>query len=601
MSGTLRLSILIDAVDRASRPLVALQARLGSVASGMLSIGAAAQRLGRASGATVLAGTIAGVATRAREATSAIAGLAGRAALLGAGGIYLFNRQFVRGAADFERYRLTLETVMGSAEAAQRRLEGLVAFAARTPFNVSEVVQAGVALQTLGIRGEAADRSLTAVGDAAAVFRTSLSEAMTAFTATLRGEMDPIERFGIQARTEGNRIVMQWEQNGRRMRATVDKNNRAAIAAVTARALQGIAGGGMQNLAQSWDGMLSNLGDAWEDFTRRVMAAGPFDFLKDQLRDILAWIERVKGDGSLEAWARETGAAITTAFRAVRDFVAGTEDTPSVFVRLRDIFRTVWTWIEPVVKWVGGLETALIVLGAVVLGPVITALAALTSAMIAFGAALLLTPAGWFLLAAAAIAGVVYLIYRNWGRIVGFFQRIWDGIKAVWNSEQVRWLRDVLGAAFSGAAQLIMDAWEPVESFFRSLWSGISSAFTAGWALIEPIVTMVLRGAEALARLLPEGSGTNPAFSPEAQAARRQRGGSAGRARAASGYYSDAILAEIAAAEGGNVLPSAAPVRLDAGLDVTIRAPEGYGATVTQRGADEGLRLNVTRGLMGVP
>ncbi|MCE2760290.1 MAG: hypothetical protein LW713_04505 [Acetobacteraceae bacterium] len=359
MSGSLRLSILVEAIDRASQPLAALQARLGGIAAGMLAVGQAAQRLSNVSGASVLAGALGNVAGRARDAAGAVAGLTARLGIIGAGGAFLFNQQFVRGAADFERYRLTLETVMGSAEAAQTRLNELTEFASRTPFNVAEVVRAGVALQTLGIRGAAADDALKAAGDAASVFGTSLNDAMTAMAAASRGEMDPIERFGLQARTEGNQIVMTWEEAGKQMRATIDKNNRAAIVAATARAWRGIAGGGMNRLADSWDGMLSNLGDAWSNFARQVAESGPFEFLKQQLRDILAWIERMRTEGRLDEWAQQIGAGITRAFEAVRQFVVGTEDTPGAFERLSNIFERVSRVLQPVVDRFGGLETFL--------------------------------------------------------------------------------------------------------------------------------------------------------------------------------------------------------------------------------------------------
>lgn len=593
MSGTLRLSILIEAIDRASRPIAALQGRLGRVAAEVLAVGQATQRLASASGATIVAGSFGNLAGRVREASDAVGNLARRLAggsLLGAGGIYLFNRQFVRGAADFERYRITLETVMGSAEAAQRRLSELVDFAGRTPFNVAEVVRAGVALQTLGIRGAAADRALTAAGDAASVFGTSLQDAMTALSAAGRGELDPIERFGLQARTEGNRIVLEWEENGRRMRATIDKNNRAAIVAATARAWRGIAGGGMQRLAATWDGMLSNLGDAWSNFTRQIAESGPFDFLKDQLRELLAWIERVKQDGTLDRWALETGAAITDAFRSIRDFVIGTEEVPGVLTRLQAVFERVSGVLGPLVRWIGGFETALLVLGLVLGGPVITALVAVTSAMIAFGAALLLTPAGWFLLAAAAIAGIVYLIYENWSGIVAFFRRIWDGVTAAWDrfvsSEQAQTTR----ALFEAIATGVMAAWEPVGRFFGELWAGITDAFAAAWSFIEPIVNAVAAGAERLAAILPDrGSG-------------RTAGGSGALAPAGQGLrrriYGDAALG----AEGvQGVLPPANDVRVRAGLDVNIRLPEGADASVTQRGADDGLALILRRGMLAVP
>jgi hypothetical protein len=49
------------------------------------------------------------------------------------------------------------------------------------------------------------------------------------------------------------------------------------------------------------------------------------------------------------------------------------------------------------------------------------------------------------------------------------------------------------------------------------------------------------------------------------------------------------------------VLPPANDVRVQAGLDVQIRAPEGFGVSVTQRGADDGMALNVRRGMLATP
>ena len=52
---------------------------------------------------------------------------------------------------------------------------------------------------------------------------------------------------------------------------------------------------------------------------------------------------------------------------------------------------------------------------------------------------------------------------------------------------------------------------------------------------------------------------------------------------------------------GGGVMPPANDVRVQAGLDVQIRAPEGFGVSVTQRGADDGMALNVRRGMLATP
>ncbi|MCA3349658.1 MAG: hypothetical protein INF97_03595 [Roseomonas sp.] len=585
MSGSLRLSILIEAIDRASQPLAALQARLGGIAAGMLAVGQAAQRLSNVSGASVLAGALGNVAGRARDAAGAVAGLSAKLAIAGAGGAYLFNQQFVRGAADFERYRITLETVMGSAEAAQTRLNELTEFASRTPFNVAEVVRAGVSLQTLGIRGGAADEALRAAGDAASIFGTSLSDAMTAMAAASRGEMDPIERFGLQARTEGNKIVMTWEEAGKQMRATIDKNNRAAIVAATARAWRGIAGGGMERLADSWDGMLSNLGDAWSNFARLVAESGPFEFLKQQLRDILAWIEQVKEDGRLDQWAQQIGAAITNAFQAIRQFVVGTEETPGALARIEAMFQRVSAVLSPVIERFGGLETLLVAMGVLLGGPLIAALVSLTGAMTTLGVVLALTPAGWFAMAAAGMAALGIAIYSNWDGIVALFGRLGDAWRGFMNSEQMQ----EAGRIFGVFADYLAERFNALAEVFTAVGGVLQAVLSRVLGYFQPVINAA---AWVMDRVPGFGGGSSAPAAPSPRDAGR------GNGLRRQSIYGDNALPDGA---GGGVLPPANDVRLQAGLDVQIRAPEGFGVSVTQRGADDGMALNVRRGMLATP
>jgi hypothetical protein len=585
MSGSLRLSILIEAIDRASQPLAALQARLGGIAAGMLAVGQAAQRLSNVSGASVLAGALGNVAGRARDAAGAVAGLSAKLAVGAAGGAFLFNQQFVRGAADFERYRLTLETVMGSAEAAQTRLNELTEFASRTPFNVAEVVRAGVSLQTLGIRGGAADEALRAAGDAASVFGTSLSDAMTAMAAASRGEMDPIERFGLQARTEGNKIVMTWEEAGKQMRASIDKNNRAAIVAATARAWRGIAGGGMARLSDSWDGMLSNLGDAWSNFARLVAESGPFEFLKQQLRDILAWIEQVKEDGRLDQWAQQIGAAITNAFQAIRQFVVGTEETPGALARIEAMFQRVSAVLSPVIERFGGLETLLVAMGVLLGGPLIAALVSLTGAMATLGVVLALTPAGWFAMAAAGMAALGVAIYSNWDGIVALFGRLGDAWRGFMNSEQMQ----EAGRIFGVFADAVAERFNALAEVFTAVGGVLQAVLSRVLGYFQPVLDAA---AWVMDRVPGFGGGSSAPAAPTPRDAGR------GNGLRRQSIYGDNALPDGA---GGGVMPPGNDVRVQAGLDVQIRAPEGFGVSVTQRGADDGMALNVRRGMLTAP
>ena len=584
MSGSLRLSILVEAIDRASQPLAALQARLGGIAAGMLAVGQAAQRLSNVSGASVLAGALGNVAGRARDAAGAVAGLTARLGIIGAGGAFLFNQQFVRGAAESENLRTRLISLTGSVEAGRRRFDELSATAERLRLPSSQVIEAGLALEAINIRGAAADRTLKAAADASIAFGVSLDRVIGGLASASRGEMDPIEAFGIRSKTEGNRIIMQWEEQGRQMRATVNKNNPAAIAAVVTRAWEGRARGAAEAASDNWDVMLRQIGSAWDSFKSTVMASGPFEFLKQQLRDILAWIERMRTEGRLDEWAQQIGAGITRAFEAVRQFVVGTEEVPGVLARLEAIFARVSSVLSPVIERFGGLETLLVAMGVLLAGPLIAALVSLTTAMTTLGVVLALTPAGWFAMAAAGMAALGIAIYQNWDGIVALFGRLGDAWRAFMNSEQMQEASSIFGV---------------FTDYLAQRFSALAEVFTAVGTVLQAVLARVLGYfqpvIDAVSWVMDRVPGFGGGGAATAPTPRESGRGNALRRQPL--YGPDALPSGAA----GGVLPPANDVRLNAGLDVNIRAPEGFGVSVTPRGADDGMALNVRRGMLAAP
>jgi hypothetical protein len=181
------------------------------------------------------------------------------------------------------------------------------------------------------------------------------------------------------------------------------------------------------------------------------------------------------------------------------------------FGEVRDSLARFLEVARSVFDAIGGWRGVIVGLIAVITGPLIAAFATMT-------AALLGNPIG---AAIAVLVGAAALIYLHWGEIVDFFQGVWDGVVGAWNRFASSEHMQEAGRIFGVVAGAIMTAWEPIEGFFRSLWSGITSAFTAAWEVIGPIVRMVVRGAEALAGIT-SGAGANPAFAPEAQQQRAQ-------------------------------------------------------------------------------
>jgi hypothetical protein len=377
---------------------------------------------------------------------------------------------------------------------------------------------------------------------------------------------------------------MQWEQDGKQMRATIDKNNRAGIMATVARAWNGMAPGAMEKAMDQWDGLLSNVKDAWSSFTRTIAEAGPFQFLEQQLRDILAWVERLKEDGRLDQWAQQIGAGITRAFEAVRQFVVGTEDTPGVIDRLSNVFERVSRVLAPVVERFGGLETFLAAVALALSGGLLTSLASLAAAMTTLSVALLLTPAGWFIAATAFFAGLGVALYQNWDKVEALWSRLGDAFRNFLNSEQMQEAQRIFG----GLADFIIDAWNGVGQVFTNIGGTIQKVFADVLGYFQPVRDALSWVTDRLG--FSGGSSAPAAPSP------RDAGRGNGLRR--QSIYGDNALPDGA---GGGVMPPANDVRLQAGLDVQIRAPEGFGVSVTQRGADDGMALNVRRGMLATP
>lgn len=84
-------------------------------------------------------------------------------------------------------------------------------------------------------------------------------------------------------------------------------------------------------------------------------------------------------------------------------------------------------------------------------------------ALFGMGKALLTNP---IFLIGAVIAGVAYLIYKNWDSIAAFFKNLWADVVRIFSS-----------------------AWNSISAYFSSVWTSISNSCSAAWSWITRIVT----------------------------------------------------------------------------------------------------------------
>lgn len=498
MSGTTsrKFQAVISVDDRTAGPLAAIAIRLRAIAgmSGMDRIRASALNAQRALGS--FAGTVGRLAT--------VAGIAAGGAAIG----------FV--------------AAMNSAAALGGELSDL---ADRLGISVEDIQAYGFAFAQSGASSEtfiaSMERLNRGLSDAAAGRNQQVASLFQRLGISLRGANG-------QIRTAADVLPQLAE--------AFKRNENGALRTRMAMLLFGRAGGplitglvtgseGLREQTARWrelDGQITSgnvnsldaVGDSMSEVTtallgvRNAIAVRLVPVLAPLFSDLATWIAANRDliAANVQGWVE----GIVTWLRQID------------FAQVREGLNQFLAVAERVYNAIGGWRGVIVGVAAVITGPLLLAITTLT-------AALLTNPIG---AAVAAIALAASMIYLHWDGIVEFFQGIWDSISAGWdrfvNSEQMQETQRV----FAAIARGIMAVWEPLESFFTGLWSGIASAFTAGWALIGPIVRAVIAGAEALASILP-GGGTNPAFSPEAQA---QRAGNFGGRGRAGGFYDGPAL-----------------------------------------------------------
>lgn len=221
---------------------------------------------------------------------------------------------------------------------------------------------------------------------------------------------------------------------------------------------------------------MSNMADQFMKFRLMIMKAGLFDWMKGKLSDVLATINAMEADGSLQKWASNIGNTIQTALTNIWDFAVGTYE----------VIQSVSGYLSTAAEYVGGWKNLSMILAAIAFAPTLIGTAAglvqIATGLGLLSAALMANPV---MLAIGLIAGGVYLIYKNWDAITPYFKAVWDGIKsaasAVWD-----WMK----AAFAWTPMgLLANNWGSITAFFSGLWSDVKTTTSNSWNAIKGIFT----------------------------------------------------------------------------------------------------------------
>lgn len=466
---------------------------------------------------------IAGVGTQFRN-------LATQAAIGGAGIGYFFKKNFLDVAAEFERYKTILETTEGSSAKAQKAMDWVSDFAAKTPYELSQVTDAFVKLRAYGL--DPTNGLLKTLGDTSAAMGKDVMQAVEAIADAVTGENERLKEFGIKGRKSGNQVTYEYtDRSGKQQTKTVDANNRAMIESTLTAIFNEKYAGAMDKLSGTWAGMISNLGDQWTRFTTQTMNSGPFDKLKGQLRGVLAEVDKMAADGRLAEYAAKTGEAIS-------GLAAGAWE----------LGKAIASTASTLAEWVGGWKNLAIILGVIKLAPLIFsvgklgwALGSAATSLVMFATGTATAGAAWMAfagllgkgamlaftafrtlaafmltnpigLALTALGAAAYLLWQNWDTVKAGLLAVWEAVKSAgiaafevlksavggvidWLAEKTAWIFQTVDKVKSAASSIgdrIGGAWQGAKSMV-GLGPDTSAPAPAGAAASAPVVVPAAR------------------------------------------------------------------------------------------------------------
>lgn len=243
---------------------------------------------------------------------------------LAALGVALSVQKIIQVNTEFERLGAQLETVTGSVQGAGIAFKQLEQFAAVTPFQLNEVVEAFTQLKARGL--DPSIDSMQAWGDLASSMGRNVGDAIRAVGAATVGEMEALKSFGIQAVQAGDKVSFTFKGTTE----LVDRNARS-IEDYLKRLAQTNFSGSMERQSRTLGGAFSNLEDAVASAMRSFGEGGFNDALRETVKMLTEMSTSSKDAassmGSFLGDALRTATAIAARFGDIYAFMKaiGTE------------------------------------------------------------------------------------------------------------------------------------------------------------------------------------------------------------------------------------------------------------------------------------
>jgi len=223
----------------------------------------------------------------------------------------------IKGAADLESYRNTLNTVMKDSKKAGETLTWAVDFANRTPFETTDIVQATVRLSAYGLT---AQDVMGQIGDMASVMDKDLMSAVEAVADAQTGELERLKEFGITKQMivdQANKKMAGIEIVNAKGQITDQKKFNEVLFSL----MKDRFAGGMDVQANSFKGLMSTVKGTFSSALTQMMGVsadgtivvgGMFDTIKGKMKFLIDKLAELQKNGTLDKWAKEVGDSFTS-------------------------------------------------------------------------------------------------------------------------------------------------------------------------------------------------------------------------------------------------------------------------------------------------
>ena len=234
---------------------------------------------------------------------------------------------FIRTAGDFERLRVQLKSLMGTAEQGEAAFAWLQEFAENTPFQLQDLTQSFIRLKAFGM--DPMNGTMQAIADQSALLGGSQE--------TLNGIVLALGQAWAKQKLQGEEILQLVERGVPVWELLADVTGRTAeeVQELSAKGALGrdvIAGlidamgrrssGAAAEQMSTFTGMVSNAQDTWDRFLDTIAQSGALDEVKRVLDGVLGSVTEAADSGELQAFAEQVASGFGTVIGAGRDAVS---------------------------------------------------------------------------------------------------------------------------------------------------------------------------------------------------------------------------------------------------------------------------------------